>query len=323
MTQALKVIYIVGLFRSGTTVLGDLLGQVEGCFHLGELRQLWVTPRLPRARCGCGSRFAECGLWQSILARAFGGGFAEICEQVLADERAGLRSRDALLLAALPWLRRHFRRRRAASQRCISTLHQVYVAAAEESGCTLLVDSSKWPAIAYALGDEPGIECHVVHIVRDARAVMHSWNAGWASAGWQARSDAGLWDRLVNRLLLGNLSWSAWNLGLRAFARRYPGRYLLLRYEDFMRAPTEALREVLKTAGIEAPVLPLDESGGFDLRHSHTVGGNPNRFRRGRIELHDRERWRDEMPTLWRSLTTAIAWPALRALGYLGRRSGG
>ncbi len=176
MTPPPKVIYIVGLFRSGTTVLGDLLGQVEGCFHLGELRQLWVTPRLPKARCGCGARIGDCGTWRAILSRAFDGDFGRVCTHMLEDERAGLRSRDALLLARFPWLRRLYRKRLSAMRRYTGTLHALYAAAAAESGRMILVDSSKWPAIAYALGDEPGIE---YHIVRDARAVTHSWGAGW------------------------------------------------------------------------------------------------------------------------------------------------
>ena len=39
--QTLKVLFIAGTSRSGSTLLGQLLGQIDGFIHIGELRQLW------------------------------------------------------------------------------------------------------------------------------------------------------------------------------------------------------------------------------------------------------------------------------------------
>lgn len=41
MTAEVKVLYIAGWGRSGSTILDNVLGQVEGFFSGGELSYLW------------------------------------------------------------------------------------------------------------------------------------------------------------------------------------------------------------------------------------------------------------------------------------------
>ena len=47
-----KVLYIAGWGRSGTTILGNILGQVEGMFSVGEIRFLWDAETFRDRRCG-------------------------------------------------------------------------------------------------------------------------------------------------------------------------------------------------------------------------------------------------------------------------------
>lgn len=65
----MKVLYMVGHARCGSTVLGNLLNEVRGVAHAGEV------VHLPRkflhanvARCGCRARLAECDVWGNIQA---------------------------------------------------------------------------------------------------------------------------------------------------------------------------------------------------------------------------------------------------------------
>ncbi len=69
---ALKVFYIAGCGRSGSTLLGHLLGQLEGFTTLGEIPYLWDRSLRDNRLCGCGRPFAECRLWQPVVARALG-----------------------------------------------------------------------------------------------------------------------------------------------------------------------------------------------------------------------------------------------------------
>lgn len=37
----IRVLYIVGSGRSGSTIIGNILGRIEGFSHVGELRYIW------------------------------------------------------------------------------------------------------------------------------------------------------------------------------------------------------------------------------------------------------------------------------------------
>ena len=39
--MSVKVLYVTAWRRSGSTILDDVLGQLDGCFSTGELHYLW------------------------------------------------------------------------------------------------------------------------------------------------------------------------------------------------------------------------------------------------------------------------------------------
>ena len=49
-----RVVYVLGWYRSGTTLLGNLLGQLPGFVSVGELQALWHALSHPESLCGCG-----------------------------------------------------------------------------------------------------------------------------------------------------------------------------------------------------------------------------------------------------------------------------
>lgn len=70
MTQKkIKVLYIAGWGRSGSTILARILGQIEGFFHGGELRTIWKDGFKPNGICGCGEKVFSCPVWTSIFAK--------------------------------------------------------------------------------------------------------------------------------------------------------------------------------------------------------------------------------------------------------------
>src|SRR6266705_3371373 len=69
----LRVLYIGGWGRSGSTLLDRMLGQVPGFFALGEVREIWQSGLRENRLCGCGASFRECPFWTRVGAEAFGG----------------------------------------------------------------------------------------------------------------------------------------------------------------------------------------------------------------------------------------------------------
>ena len=117
--------------------------------------------------------------------------------------------------------------------------------------------------------------------------------------------------------------WDAFNLMLGALpATGTP--VLRIRYEDVIRDPAAALRSILAPTGLEL-------RGGWDafltpdgavLGASHSVAGNPMRFRTGAIALRPDDEWRTHLPLSQRRLVTATTAPLLGAYGYTRGRSG-
>src|SRR5580704_12095604 len=64
------VLYIAGTGRSGSTLLANILGEVDGVFAAGEVRYLWQRGLTERRLCGCGVPVRECPVWSRVLAEA-------------------------------------------------------------------------------------------------------------------------------------------------------------------------------------------------------------------------------------------------------------
>src|SRR4051794_15439538 len=72
-TETIKVLYIGGYGRSGSTLLVQLLGQIEGFHSVGEMWNIWQQCFTENQLCGCGKPFHECPFWSAVVEEAFGG----------------------------------------------------------------------------------------------------------------------------------------------------------------------------------------------------------------------------------------------------------
>jgi hypothetical protein len=301
-----KVLYVAGSGRSGSTILDRILGQLDGFFSAGELCNLWERGLLARRRCGCGTPVPDCPVWGPILTDAFGGpdrvdaaGFA-----AAARRRLNVRSIPALLLD-------RDGRGGTADDAYRAALARLYRAVQRHTGCRVLVDSSKSPVYARLLAATPGLEVAVVHLVRDPRATA------WSFLRKKRLPDFGD-DRLMVRQhpLVSARRWSLWQAATELLWRGRSGRYLRLRYEDFVRDPQPAVRRIVALAG-EAPAgSPFTGPATVRLAATHSVSGNPNRFGTGEVELRADEEWRRAMRTTDRAMVTALTWPLLLRYGY-------
>jgi hypothetical protein len=68
-----RVLFLGGLGRSGTTLLERVLGELPGVCPLGEVVHLRERDLRNGERCGCGATFSDCDFWRSVGEEAFGG----------------------------------------------------------------------------------------------------------------------------------------------------------------------------------------------------------------------------------------------------------
>src|ERR671917_415322 len=72
--QELKVLFVMGWGRSGSTVLDNVLNELDGFTSLGELHYLWLRGLVKDHKCGCRQLVPKCELWSQVLAQPFGDG---------------------------------------------------------------------------------------------------------------------------------------------------------------------------------------------------------------------------------------------------------
>jgi hypothetical protein len=308
------VLYLGGLGRSGTTVLERVVGQLPGTCSVGEVVHLWQRGVLDDETCGCGEPFSACRFWTEVGHRAFGGWSPTLAHRMRDLQRRVDRTRHVPLWA----LPRVPGRRQRERQEYAEVFVRLYRAIAEVSGAPVVIDSSKHSSLAFCLRGAPGLDLRVVHVVRDSRGVAYSWTKEVR----RPESDAG--EDLMTRYSPSQSCalWTGHNLSF-AVLRLLGTPVRLLRYEDFVGSPRRRVGELADFAELPA----ADRWGGFvddstvDLTPSHTVAGNPVRFRSGPLTLRQDDAWRDRLPRRRRLLVTLLTLPLLARYGYLRPRN--
>lgn len=314
--RPLRVIYLGGLGRSGTTIMERMLGQLPGICAAGEVVHLWRRGIAEGERCGCGELFLGCPFWRKVGDVAFGG-WDTVDVARFNELRAGIdRIRFIPMLArrSLPAGKQHL------LDEYLSYFHRVYAAIVEVTGCQAIVDSSKHASLAFCLGRSRDFSLHVVHVVRDPRAVAYSWSQQVTRPDIGGRTAHGHTRMWTYSPPTAAALWDIQNVSLQLLARRGTPT-LVMRYEDFVRDSAGALARITAFAGLPdhpaAGFLGSDHDGRWaELAAVHTVAGNPVRFATGRIPIRQDDRWRAGMPSAQRHLVSALTLPLAKRYGY-------
>lgn len=299
-----RILYIGGWGRSGSTLVGQLLGLAENAVFVGELNHLFWRGVQQNRDCACGLPFASCPFWCQVADMAFGGWKSQIVEAALAPGNHGARHRQvpSLMLGA--------RRQRVPSalRDHARVMEALYGAIADVTG-RVVVDSSKSPAHAWLLACQ-SLDVRVAHLVRDPRGVAFSWMKtveepdapGQFMAQYTPVNASGYW--LVDNWLFHPL------------ARRVPS--VRIRYEDFAADPRGALCAMAELGGLTFSEHTLEElgQGRLTLPRDHSVSGNPIRFREGPVRISADQKWRMQMPRNQRCVVSLITTPLRRRYEY-------
>ena len=301
LANDVPVVYVAGSMYSGTTLLGRMLGELEGCFFAGEVGHLWDYGLTRNERCGCGEPVRSCRLWGAILEEAFGS-VAAVDVDWLAAVKTRLLALRRLPQVVLGHVGLGPLAGDVAGLR--EALGRVYPAIRTVTGSRVVVDTTKSPAYAFLLDGVAAIELRVAHVVRDPRGALFS----------ELRRG----DRLGPAAFL--LVYDAWN-ALSELGWRWRSPYVLLRYEDLVRTPRATFANVAAFAGLSAAGLDLDGRR-VTLPATHAMDGNRSRFTTGVVDLQLDAEWRARLPRRLRLLANGLTWPLLVRHSYAPRRRG-
>jgi hypothetical protein len=306
--RRIKILYILGSSRCGSTILEGILGEVADFFSVGELRFLWQR-LLERRLCGCGKSLAQCEVWS----------------RVLDDDLAALRDPGSLH-RAMRWQRDSVRllhllrlllqtpsglARWTAFRETAGLSASLYRRIAEVTGARVIIDSSKRASNASVFRLLSEFDVYFVHLVRDPRAVAYS----------QQRPKKSPDSQTGEMPLLGTVEstfqWLVMNGGAAALRRLHHGRHsLLVRYEDFTAAPQVITRSILDFIRETDAQLPFVDERTVEVGVHHTVAGNPVRFSRGATVIQEDDQWKSRLPKADRLVSTAMAIPQMIVYRY-------
>lgn len=303
---AVRVGYLGGLGRSGTTLLARLLGALPGVCSVGEIVHLWERGVAADERCGCGKAFHDCEFWTAVGERAFGGWHALDLDRVRHVTAAVERTRHVPRLAhRVPRETHHLLTEH------LRIYERLYSAVSEVSGCPVVVDASKHSALAFCLRWSRRLDLRVLHCVRDSRAVANSWLRTVRRPEVVGQDDYMPVYPPARTAAL----WCVENAAFELLGRR--GTPLQrVRYEDFVRDPMATARAAADFLGTEPPAESLVSGGVAHLGPSHSVSGNPMRFVHGDVEIASDDAWHGQLAPRSARLVSALTLPQRVRYGY-------
>ncbi len=303
MAPRIKVLYIAGSGRCGSTILSNTIGQLPGFFSAGELFFIWNTRLRQRYLCGCGQKVIDCEVWKAIFEEGFGS-FGNVDVEALAHTRDKSIHTRSLILN-----RKSFQD--DDLKQYANFTKKLYHAIQHVTGCNVIIDSSKVPAYSWFLRRLSSLEVYVTHLVRDPRAVINSW-----SKKKRLPTAEGTAYLKQTSLLQGALTWNLMNMTIETMWKKQSGKYLLIRYEDFVEQPYAVIQQMFGL--VDEPYsdrLPLSQHT-VNLKATHTIGGNPSRFTTGEVNLVVDNDWKTRLKTTDRCVVTACTWPLMLKYGY-------
>lgn len=297
--MSIRVVFIAGAGRSGSTLLGTVLAQVPGFFGLGQPRDVISRGHERGGPCSCGRSFRDCSFWMPVFERTFGGNTERKLELYSTQLRAlgavGPQA-DSVVISG----REQATRCRARSPEFFDLLEALYVHCADAAGVRTLVDASKTPNYAMMLTASDELDLRVVHLIRDPRAVAISWKKrnGFpiytVSRGWVKR------NRAVRDMFGGD-------------------HYKPVRYEDLVASPRKTVEEIISWLGEPVPPDLFESERVVRVARGkvHAFAGSDERLEGSeRLAIADAQRWRASIRLRDRLAIGIATAGQLRQYGY-------
>ena len=290
--RKIKVLYIAGTIRSGTTLLAQLFGELPGFVNIAEGSYfLYRDRKAPTLPCSCGKLSADCHVWRDIVTQIP----PEAC--FLGSHLIRTRYFPRL------WWQLRIRNRLASLRPLTSEITRTFATLLSRAGGSILVDCSKNVSTGYLLCQIPELEVHVVHLVRHSHGIVDSW----------CRPDRYYHPR---SFVSGLAFWSVDNT-LCQLLRSRASSYSLLLYEDFVQSPRECLERIASAVTGRPIAADFFSVPSARVGLQHWLAGNPRAQLNTDLLVQEPE---THIPWPARVAASLITFPLLWKFGYFGRK---
>jgi len=303
MDKKIKVIYIAGEGRSGSTLLERILGQHPQIFAAGELKHIWERSFIENQLCSCGKPFNDCPVWQGIV-------------ESFLEKRNRLEPQSVIEAFKKTSRIRHYifgKNLKNCYSEFINDIYtDLYRSILENTKKEFVIDASKHPVFAHILAQNKKIVLYVIHLIRDVRGVAYSWTKKRERPEITHRKEYMPRYSVVRTAL----SWSIVNK-IASDLKVYPTlKYIRIFYEELVSNPKETLEKIYKRLEVDLNFndLFLDDRT-IVLKTNHTVSGNPFRFKVGKIKLSPDIEWKSKLPFYKKILVNFLSHPTRNRIG--------
>ncbi len=307
----LKLIYIVGHERSGSTFLDILLGSHPEITSVGELCTFYRYGVVAEKRCSCGEKVVDCSFWNEVkrnfLQRT---GKDYFIKQIkIQDYFEGKYNLPGWLFGSI-FLDKKLKR-------YLDVACSLYQAIADVSGKQIIVDSSKSRLRAYwisGLARRKKVDIYVIHLIRDGRGVVWSHKKLYKNLREKGVNKLGFMVKEATWFV--TLRWLRVNILSDIVSRIYAdNRVIYMRYEDLVQNPIQEIERILKAVGLDASPIKTMLLENSPLSPTHVIGGNGIRMSQGIVLKPDYE-WKGEMPDTAKKLFWGMAGWYAKKHGY-------
>jgi hypothetical protein len=298
-----RILYIAGLPRSGSTVLGYVLGRLPSAIFVGELAFFWRR-YAEGDLCSCGRPLPDCDFWSTVVAKAFGQLTLEQAGELNKLEQRVTRRLRILALAPVHWSTRWARQIHIMLEER-SLLCQTIC---DVANVECIIDSGKEVTFGSIMARLNNTSFSTIHLVRDPRGVAFSWQK-------HIRSDSEPRDMPRSPAAKTAARWMSSNLLVQFSLRRLSDTYFRVRYEDLVTYPDDIVCQISYTTAsptgwVNQRFQPTDEF--------HLVGSNPGvrRHLTGDLKLRLDKEWQVLLPRSQQRLVTAVCGGLMAAYDY-------
>ncbi|WP_346839074.1 sulfotransferase domain-containing protein [Microbulbifer sp. SAOS-129_SWC] len=253
----IKLVYIVGYGRVGSTLFGNFLAATGGCVNVGEMYKCFFDEDMYQKSlpCGCGDDLPRCSFWSKVDFDA--------SSEVRREVGRKVRNRHIFrnfktYLKNFPKIKSRFKELNERLSKCCES--------------NVVVDSSKNPAFLKFLVDL-GAEPYVIHLVRRPSDVIRSWS----------KSKRYLKKKNIIKTIFDMAYYEyCIKVACKEIARH---KKIFVKYEDFIESPESEIERVAKFIGEPLFISRLEDDS-FDVPLSHSCAGNPSKLDQvGRVTL--------------------------------------